>query len=197
MAISHQEGLQGRGDEPDCFIVDIERLSHGTDKYISANSKITQHDSFATDIDRDSSANSRIPRSFSRKGSHRGDRNVKAIDTAAANGDISFKGGIDGGVSVSLAENSITVPMGTASVEAMNKQAQAVKMMMMMNGESRCISSPRRRHGSKRAGAWVIGPRMVLAFFATLSSMGTILLIYFTLSIGKTGEEDLSQALLQ
>ncbi|XP_042486759.1 uncharacterized protein LOC122066985 [Macadamia integrifolia] len=184
MAISHQEGLLGRGDdEPDSFVVDMERLCHGTDKDISPNSRIT--------------------RSFSRKGTHKGERksnatiaasNDKATDTVATNGDISFRG--DGGViDVNLAEKSTTVPRGTASVEPTNKQARA--MRMVMNNENRAISSPR-RHGAKRPlAAWLIGPRTVLAFFATLSSMGTILLIYFTLSMAKHGEDDPSPALIQ
>ncbi|KAI3863094.1 hypothetical protein MKW98_015552 [Papaver atlanticum] len=32
---------------------------------------------------------------------------------------------------------------------------------------------------------WMMDPRRILFFFASLSSMGTIILIYFTLSIGK------------
>ncbi|KAJ4982131.1 hypothetical protein NE237_032968 [Protea cynaroides] len=217
MAISDQKFLSGRGDESDSFVVDIERLYHGTDKDISANSRISQHDTFSLDLerlshgtDKVSSPKSRITRenmmqrSFSRKGSQRGERisntkmaasNDKAIDTAAANGDMSPKGG-GGGGGDSLAEKAIKIPMGNAAVEAMNKQTQ----MMMMSIESRCPSNnstTRKRQGGNRPPAWIVSPRMVVVFFATLSSIGTILLIYFTLSIRKLGEEDFSQALVQ
>ncbi|XP_042516920.1 uncharacterized protein LOC122091146 isoform X2 [Macadamia integrifolia] len=175
MAISDQESLPDKGDKIDSFVVDIERLSHVTDKDISPNSRIT--------------------RSFSRKGSHRGERKNsiamatsqdKAIDTVPTNGDSSSKGG--GGFSTG--ENSITVPLMVNPVaEAMNKQAQ---VMMMMNSEGRFS----RRLSGKRPPAWLVGPRTVFVFFATLSSMGTILLIYFTLSMSKLAEDDLSGAQL-
>ncbi|MBA0695183.1 hypothetical protein Goari_005415 [Gossypium aridum] len=49
-----------------------------------------------------------------------------------------------------------------------------------------------RRNNSRRSSSpWVLDPKRILFLFATLSSMGTILLIYFTLSIGKTdGDEN-------
>ncbi|KAK2977266.1 hypothetical protein RJ640_005528 [Escallonia rubra] len=52
------------------------------------------------------------------------------------------------------------------------------------------------RYGNRRfsfrrsSSSWTIDPRRILLIFATLSSMGTILLIYFTLSMGKLGEDD-------
>ncbi|KAF8020200.1 hypothetical protein BT93_G0791 [Corymbia citriodora subsp. variegata] len=43
-----------------------------------------------------------------------------------------------------------------------------------------------RRSGSRRTSlSWILDPKKIFVFFATLSSMGTILLIYFTLSITK------------
>ncbi|KAJ0018002.1 hypothetical protein Pint_10880 [Pistacia integerrima] len=43
-----------------------------------------------------------------------------------------------------------------------------------------------RRNSFKRSSSlWVLDPKRVLLFFATLSSMGTMLLIYFTLSMSK------------
>ncbi|KAG5580756.1 hypothetical protein H5410_051383 [Solanum commersonii] len=43
---------------------------------------------------------------------------------------------------------------------------------------------------SSSSSPWTIDPRRILIFFATLSSMGTILLIYFTLSMTKLNGED-------
>uniref|UniRef100_A0A1D1XFB7 Replicase polyprotein 1ab n=2 Tax=Anthurium amnicola TaxID=1678845 RepID=A0A1D1XFB7_9ARAE len=48
----------------------------------------------------------------------------------------------------------------------------------------------RRSHGRRAAAAPWFHPRRVLVFFATLSSMGTIILLYFTLSMGKMADGD-------
>ncbi|XP_078436546.1 uncharacterized protein LOC144707328 [Wolffia australiana] len=48
----------------------------------------------------------------------------------------------------------------------------------------------RRSHVRRAVAPWLF-PRNVFVFFATLSSMGTILLLYFTLSIGKMGDGDM------
>ncbi|XP_021599940.1 uncharacterized protein LOC110605615 isoform X2 [Manihot esculenta] len=47
-----------------------------------------------------------------------------------------------------------------------------------------------RRNSFKRPPSWAIDPKRILFFFATLSSIGTILLIYFTLSTAKLGADD-------
>ncbi|WRX25904.1 hypothetical protein QQP08_018391 [Theobroma cacao] len=49
-----------------------------------------------------------------------------------------------------------------------------------------------RRNSFRRSHPpWQLNPKRILFFFATLSSLGTILLIYFTLSISKmNGEEN-------
>ncbi|XP_076893734.1 uncharacterized protein LOC143545804 [Bidens hawaiensis] len=48
-------------------------------------------------------------------------------------------------------------------------------------------------HMGKRSSSFkqtsIINPRRILFFFATLSSMGTILLIYFTLSLAKRNND--------
>ncbi|KAJ4977382.1 hypothetical protein NE237_002488 [Protea cynaroides] len=177
MAIADQESLPDTGDNLDSFVVDIERLSHVTDTDISPNSRITE--------EKGKSFKFQLQRNLSRKGSHRGERKnssaTEAIDTTAANGDVSSKGG---GITVPIA-----VPMGNPAAEAMNKQGQV--MMTMKNNESRTTSSSR-RHGGKRPLAPLIGPRTVVVFFATLSSIGTMLLLYFVLSMGRLSEDDLS-----
>lgn len=55
----------------------------------------------------------------------------------------------------------------------------------------------RRNSFRRSSSSWILDPKRILFIFATLSSMGTILLIYFTLSISKSstagGDFDLPQ----
>ncbi|TKY71213.1 hypothetical protein E2542_SST07508 [Spatholobus suberectus] len=53
--------------------------------------------------------------------------------------------------------------------------------------ESKCIT---RRNSFRRPFSWALDPKRVLLFFATLSSMGTMLLIYFTLTISKQNGDE-------
>ncbi|PKA46396.1 hypothetical protein AXF42_Ash020287 [Apostasia shenzhenica] len=48
-----------------------------------------------------------------------------------------------------------------------------------------------RRHAGRRPSPW-LDPRRVLVFFATLSSMGTLILLYFTLFMGKFHDDDVN-----
>uniref|UniRef100_A0A803NZ24 Uncharacterized protein n=1 Tax=Cannabis sativa TaxID=3483 RepID=A0A803NZ24_CANSA len=47
-----------------------------------------------------------------------------------------------------------------------------------------------RRNSFKRSSSWAFDPKKILFFFATLSSVGTILLIYLTLSMSKYNTDD-------
>ncbi|KAJ3670387.1 hypothetical protein LUZ60_010711 [Juncus effusus] len=63
------------------------------------------------------------------------------------------------------------------------------------NGDHTGLVSPNpggkfRRMNSRRLPAPWLNPRRVLFVFATLSSMGTLILLYFTLSMGKMTSED-------
>ncbi|KAE9596464.1 hypothetical protein Lalb_Chr16g0376351 [Lupinus albus] len=53
--------------------------------------------------------------------------------------------------------------------------------------ENKCII---RRNSFRRVSSWGMDPKRVLLFFATLSSMGTMLLIYFTLTISNQNADD-------
>ncbi|XP_068668366.1 uncharacterized protein [Aristolochia californica] len=106
-------------------------------------------------------------RSFSRKESLRGDRKLQQRETD----DSPTKGGLGGGVCT--AEKAVVIPVGgtTASEPATN------------------MESSRSRRYCNRRSSW-IDPKRVLLLFATLSSMGTIILIYFTLSMSKINGDD-------
>ncbi|CAJ1925079.1 unnamed protein product [Sphenostylis stenocarpa] len=54
--------------------------------------------------------------------------------------------------------------------------------------ESKC--SITRRNSFRRPSSWALDPKRVLLFFATLSSMGTMLLIYFTLTSKKQSSDE-------
>ncbi|KAE8689711.1 Detected protein of unknown function [Hibiscus syriacus] len=49
--------------------------------------------------------------------------------------------------------------------------------------------NPRRNSCRRPPPPWLLDPKRVLMLFATLSSIGTILLIYFTLSMSKNGDQ--------
>eukprot|EP00262_Sarcandra_glabra_P000416 TRINITY_DN1048_c0_g1_i2.p1 TRINITY_DN1048_c0_g1~~TRINITY_DN1048_c0_g1_i2.p1 ORF type:complete len:183 (-),score=37.50 TRINITY_DN1048_c0_g1_i2:278-826(-) len=132
-------------------------------------------DSFVLDIesltritDKNSSASPRISlqRSLSRKGSQRGERKA-AIERDR---DASKK---DDLVTVCTSEKNALLPMTEVTDPTNFQQA---------------TTDGRWRRFGKRS-SW-IDPRRILFFFATLSSMGTIILIYFTLSIGKISGGD-------
>ncbi|KAG9454173.1 hypothetical protein H6P81_007077 [Aristolochia fimbriata] len=103
-----------------------------------------------------------LQRSLSRKGSQRGDRKLHQRETD----DSPTKGALGGGVCT--AEKVVVIPVGgtTGSEPVTN------------------MESNRSRRYCNRRSSW-IDPKRVLLLFATLSSMGTIILIYFTLSMGK------------
>ncbi|KAG0501488.1 hypothetical protein HPP92_001560 [Vanilla planifolia] len=106
---------------------------------------------------------------LSRKGSHRGGERkasefsatvVPAASTDGENSDAVVIHVAREGESAALPP--ATTPTATATI-----------------GGNRCRRAPHRR-----SSRW-LNPRRVLIFFATLSSMGTLVLLYFTLSMAK------------
>ncbi|XP_027159118.1 uncharacterized protein LOC113760650 isoform X2 [Coffea eugenioides] len=168
----------------DSFIVDIERFaSHlSTDKDIKANSRIT------------------LQRSLSRKASQ--ERGGEKKSNPIANGErdygsiaISPRASLLQGGSSSTPEKPMVAVVGATEH---SHSPQVHNPITIMTGslagptESR-ISTASRRFSLRRSSSpsWTIDPRRILFFFATLSSMGTILLIYFTLSMNKfTGRDN-------
>ncbi|CAA7394490.1 unnamed protein product [Spirodela intermedia] len=115
-----------------------------------------------------------LQKTLSRKPSHRADR------TAPDDGGGATRGG------------AALPPATAASAAAAVSDKFVVVELAPQVGAAVMSVSPsqgRRTHGRRAAAPW-LHPRRVLVFFATLSSMGTILLLYFTLSMGKMGEGD-------
>ncbi|XP_065879125.1 uncharacterized protein [Euphorbia lathyris] len=179
--MDHLNGIQYITKKSDNFIIDMESFSsHGgsssnNKQIINGNSRIT------------------LQRNLSRKGSLRG-------GGGGGSGSSSGSGGSDTAMSASSSPRGSNMTektslMGAVPVDhSMNPQVH--HQITINTGTSNINVSAERRlalrgNSFKRPpSSWAIDPKRVLLFFATLSSMGSILLIYFTLSIAKFGNED-------
>ncbi|KAK7357531.1 hypothetical protein VNO80_16820 [Phaseolus coccineus] len=169
----HINAYQYSAEEADSFVIDM--------------------DSFSSAINKDSTnANSRITlqRNLSRKGSQRGgDRKVNTLhDRDTVPTTSSPKAALAGSCT---AEKSAAVAVGSTQ-HSTNTQVHhqitiTASNMCNTNTESKCVT---RRNSFKRTSSCLLDPRRVLLFFATLSSMGTMLLIYFTLTISKQSADE-------
>ncbi|KAL9384101.1 hypothetical protein Peur_024424 [Populus x canadensis] len=174
--LDHINGFQCTKEKSDSFVIDMERFSHGINKDSNTNSRIT------------------LQRSHSRKGSPRGGGGgEKKINSNLSHLSVSDRDAIVASASPrgpSTPEKAAVVTVGTAdhsSSPQLHHQITITTGNMNATPESRCI----RRNSFKRSSpSWVLDPKRVLFFFATLSSMGTMLLIYLTLSIGKLNAID-------
>ncbi|KAG4386207.1 hypothetical protein GLYMA_11G003100v4 [Glycine max] len=158
----------------------------------TADSFVIDMDAFSSGHNKDATnANSRITRSLSRKGSQRlGDRkvnnNATLYDKDIAPAICSPKGALVGPFTP---EKPAGMEVGTMD-HSMNPHVHHPITTTANNipTESKC--SITRRNSFRRPSSWAIDPKRVLLFFATLSSMGTMLLIYFTLTISKQSADE-------
>ncbi|KAK3188294.1 hypothetical protein Dsin_027855 [Dipteronia sinensis] len=191
--LDHINGFKyNAAKKADSFVIDMDTFSGPNNKdHINANSRNT------------------LQRSLSRKGSQRGGAASAATAAAAAekkiNSNINERDTI---VSTSSPRGHGTAPdkQTVAAVVVVGadhsggERAQGHHHHQITITTGNMISSsaapPENRSAMKRnsfkrsSSAWVIDPKRVLLFFATLSSIGTILLIYFTLSVGKYRTSD-------
>ncbi|XP_077253985.1 uncharacterized protein LOC143892949 isoform X2 [Tasmannia lanceolata] len=145
---SDKEGFGKRSEMSDSFVLDMEGLSHVSDKDLTPITRST------------------LQRNLSRKGSQRGEMKASEGETDASK---DSKGGI------CTVERSVVVPVA------------------IIGGEGRSSSTEirlRRFNSINNRRSFWLEPRRVLLAFATLSSMGTLILIYFTLSIGNINGDD-------
>ncbi|KAM7525199.1 hypothetical protein LguiA_015101 [Lonicera macranthoides] len=173
--------LQHGNIKSDSFLVDMERLSHPID-VSSPNSRIT------------------LQRSLTRKGSQRGgEKKINSSnDNNRDNNSIvptsSPRAAILG---ASTPETSMVVTVSPTE-HAINPQIHHQINITTGNTATTTTSttttehklSSRRLSFRRSSPSRTIDPRRILFFFATLSSVGSILLIYFTLSMGKLGGDD-------
>lgn len=166
----------------DSFNLDMERFSHLTTNDFTPNSRIT------------------LQRNLSRKGSQRGvekkmnssadnERDTSILVPNSSSPKAAFVG-------TSTLEKPIVVTVGATTNHPINQQihhqititSPAAAAASTVTAESKLWG---KRHSFKRSSSsWTVDPRRILFYFATLSSMGTILLIYFTLSMGKLSGDD-------
>nr|DAD20580.1 TPA_asm: hypothetical protein HUJ06_022043 [Nelumbo nucifera] len=205
MATCDPQVFPDRGDRSESFVLDMESLARSTEKDVTANSRITVGQFFTQFVFFVgflwTASLSSLQRSLSRKGSQREERKMTAtlssISTSergdstivASADDDSNKGAAATTEAQGLIECSTTakkttvVAMGTTEPMINGQQGQMMMMMMNNNNKLESFNRCNSRRYSGRRSSWFLDPRRVVVFFATLSSMGTILLIYFTLSI--------------
>lgn len=173
----HMNGLQYTSTKSDSFVVDMERFSHIIEKDINANSRIT------------------LQRNLSRKGSFRSGEK-KTNSNAVNEKDTNFTA--NSPRASSLLGGGITPekPMAlTTSSDQHTPQTHNHQITIVAGHGATTATESKiggRRFSFRRSTNWTIDPRRILLFFATLSSMGTMLLIYFTLSIAKLNGEDIA-----
>ncbi|KAM1384791.1 hypothetical protein EV1_036558 [Malus domestica] len=170
----HINGFHYTADKSDSFVIDMESFSHGG-------------------TDKDVTANSRVSRNVSRKWSQRGGekkiiRNVKSNDKEVSSTTASHFATVVGS---STPEKS---PLAVGTIDQssnphVHHQITVTAANIGTTTEGRCVV---RRNSFRRSSSWGIDPKRVLFFFATMSSIGTILLIYFTLSIAKYNADETS-----
>ncbi|XP_044462045.1 uncharacterized protein LOC123193252 isoform X2 [Mangifera indica] len=155
----------------DSFVVDMENLNQGATD-MNANSRIT------------------LQRSHSKKGIQRGEKKINSNNNYANDSTISSspRGS-------SMPEKPMVVAAGATDYSI---SPQVHHQITISTSNIITTTSPgssrysNRRNSFKRSSLWVLDPKRVLLFFATLSSMGTILLIYFTLSMSKHNADEIT-----
>ncbi|KAJ7946238.1 putative Transmembrane protein [Quillaja saponaria] len=171
----HINGFQYLAEKSDNFVIDMDSFSHS--------------------INKDSSnAHSRITRTLSRKGSGSqrwGDKKINVKTTLNDHRDIlvatsSPKAAVVG--SSMLDQKPVAVVVGTTDHTNSPHQITISSGTGSIGSSTTTPTTENKyfvRRNSFRRGSWGLDPKRVLLFFATLSSMGTILLIYLTLSLNK------------
>lgn len=169
--------LQCNNFDSDSFIVDVERLSLLADKdATTANSGLTKS------LPRKASQQKGAEKMINRSTGNEKDTGVVASISSPRVGD-------------STPEKPMVVTVATTKDQPMSPGVHHQITIVTGNvgtcnaGERRSWSDGKRFSFRRSSPAsWAVDPRRILLFFATLSSMGTILLIYFTLSMGRQSD---------
>ncbi|KAK9155836.1 hypothetical protein Sjap_003316 [Stephania japonica] len=168
MSVSRRDEVSASSDS---FVVDMGRFSdglgHPEKEMMSPNSRITV----------------KMPRSFSRKGSQISQGQVGVADSSS-NGNKTAITSLGGGCNTE--NNKFTI---SPSIPSETKQFPTTEGVHVINipGETKLKKSSSRQQ--RPWNARFISPRRVLFFFATISSMGTLLLLYFTLFMARAEME--------
>ncbi|KAL9452716.1 hypothetical protein AB3S75_008498 [Citrus x aurantiifolia] len=170
--LDHVNGFHYNGlKKSDNFVIDMDAFSHGINKDSTnnANSRLT------------------LQKSLSRKGSQRGGCGAEKKSNSNANDrDATLAASSPRGPSTP--EKPTGAAIGSTDIPQVHHQITVTTGNIITTPDSK---SGFRRNSLKRSShSWAIDPKRVLLFFATLSSLGTILLIYFTLSLKHSAEEN-------
>ncbi|CAL2251383.1 unnamed protein product [Prunus armeniaca] len=163
----HINGFHYTADKSDSFVIDMESFSHATDKDITPNS--------------------RVSRNLSRKWSQRDVEKKINYNAISTDRDV-----LAGGASSPLGSSTPKSPLAMGTIDhssnpQVHHQITVTAANIGTTTDGRCVV---RRNSFRRSSSWAIDPKRVLFFFATMSSIGTILLIYFTLSIAKYNADE-------
>ncbi|WVZ13056.1 hypothetical protein V8G54_017586 [Vigna mungo] len=187
-------------EKGDSFVIDMNAFSSANHKDpTNANSKITTTSALVLLLNLVyfnilMFELSKKLQSLSRKGSLRlGDRKVKSSATLYEKGTVpticSPQGTLVGPCTLEK-----TAGMALGSMDHSINPLVYQQITMTTNNiignptENKC--SITRRNSFRRPSSWALDPKRVLLFFATLSSMGTMLLIYFILSSSKQSPDE-------
>ncbi|MED6192925.1 hypothetical protein PIB30_118084 [Stylosanthes scabra] len=136
--------------------------------------------------------NSRITRSLSRKGSQRGGESRKVNGNATLHDKdiVPATSSPRGGGGSCTPEKAALLGVGSMD-HSMNPHIHhQIPITATGTTASENGKSLTRRNSFRRPSSCALDPKRVLLFFATLSSMGTMLLIYLTLTISKQNSDD-------
>ncbi|XP_004511337.1 uncharacterized protein [Cicer arietinum] len=167
----HMNAFQYTGDKVDSFVIDMDAYSSGINKDAT-------------------NTNSRITRSLSRKGSQRvGDRKLNGITTLSPHShDINNNNNNKDAISALCSpKGTLTGSCSTPDKAASMAVGSTDHFINTTATETKSIT--RRNSFIRSSSSCPLDPKRVLIFFATLSSMGTMLLIYFTLITNKQNED--------
>lgn len=122
---------------------------------------------------REANSSPRVIKGFSRKGSQRTTETKSAAEEAA----YALSGGAHASGKIAVAGHVAVIEEAVPPFAASTTPPVSAKMRRLGSG-------------GRRPSPW-LHPRKVLLLFATVSSVGTLILLYFTLSTGKmTGSRD-------
>lgn len=165
-------GFHYSADTSDSFVIDMESFSHGGgDKDITPNSRI------------------KLQRNLSRKATQRGPEKKISSNSNANDRDSRVVGPSPRGSCTP--EKPPTVALGT--IDNLSSPQVHHQITITAGSNISTVTDGRsilRRNSFKRSSTWLLDPKKILLLFATLSSMGTILLIYLTLSSSKYNTDE-------
>ncbi|CAI8587268.1 unnamed protein product [Vicia faba] len=167
-SLDRMNSFQYTNEKIESYVIDVDPFSPGINKdNVNTNSRIT------------------MQRTLSRKGSQRlGDRKVSGITTLQIHDNKDLISAMCPPLVCGTPEKNGAMTMFSTD-HSINPHIH--QQSGTTTGETKSLT---RRNSFLRSTSWSLDPKRVLIFFATLSSMGTMLLIYFTLISNKQNSDE-------